>query len=436
MSFQSVKGTRDFYPEDMAIRNWFFDKWRAVSLRNGFAEYDGPIFEYLDLYTTKSGDEIVEQLFSLTDRGGRQLALRPEMTPTLARMINARIATLPRPIKWFSMPRLNRAERQQRGRLREFFQWNIDIVGSDELIADAEAIFVAIDFFREVGLTPETVVMKVSSRRMVGRLLCDLGFAEADLSALYALLDRKNKLPPAAYAEQLARAVPDADRRKRLDELFACGSLAEVGKSADWSAAAREAIGEVSELFGLLGTLGVADYCAFDIGVIRGLAYYTGPVFEAYGKGGLKRAICGGGRYDDLLKGLGGEAVGAVGFGSSDVVVQDVLEEFRLLPGLQTAGPIHFFVIDADPALFGRVLSTVGALRGKGFGAEFSYRRQAVGKQLRAASARQARVAVILGQETTHGEQVTVKRLAGGEQSQVALASLLADPAAVLNRAP
>ncbi|MEP0842849.1 MAG: ATP phosphoribosyltransferase regulatory subunit, partial [Phycisphaerae bacterium] len=154
MKFQNPKGTRDFYPEDMAVLNWIMDGWRRVSLRNGFEEYEGPIFEYLDLYKAKSGEGIVSELFHFEDRGGRALAIRPEMTPTLARMVAARAQSLPRPIKWFTLPRLCRAERPQRGRLREFFQWNADILGADEVLADAECIFTALDFFREAGLTP------------------------------------------------------------------------------------------------------------------------------------------------------------------------------------------------------------------------------------------------------------------------------------------
>jgi len=434
MSFKCVKGMRDFYPEDMAVRNWIMDKWRAVSLRNGFQEYDGPNLEYLDLFTAKSGEEIVEQLFSLTDRGGRQLALRPEMTPTLARMINAKAASLPRPIKWFCMPRLNRSERQQRGRLREFFQWNIDILGCDEPVADAEAIFVAIDFFREVGLTPETVVMKINSRRLITAALADLGFAQGELPPLFTLLDRRTKIAAEAYRERLTALVPDAARRIALDTLFGCRSLEDVEQLRDWSAPAREAIAELRRLFELLGTFGVGEYCAFDMSVVRGLAYYTGPVYEAYGKAGLRRAICGGGRYDDLLAALGGEPMSGTGFASSDVVIQDLLAELGLLPSFDRR--TDFYVIDADSTLFDRAVALAGELRKKGFSAEFSYRRQPIGKQLKAAAGMQTAVAVIVGEETTREGLVTVKDLASGQQRRVPLADLVADPRVALKPPP
>ena len=181
MKISPVKGTRDFYPQDMAVRNWVIDGWRKVSLRNGFAEYDGPIFEYLKMFQEKSGDEIVEQLFSFTDRGGRELALRPEITPTLARMVNQRINSLPKPIKWFSVPRLFRAERPQKGRLREFFQWNIDIIEVDNVLADAEIIFTTIDYLLEVGLTKKDIRIKISSRKLLASSLANIGVPENQL---------------------------------------------------------------------------------------------------------------------------------------------------------------------------------------------------------------------------------------------------------------
>ena len=183
MKILPVKGTRDFYPQEMAVRNWIIDGWKKVSLRNGFEEYDGPIFEYLKMFQIKSGDEIDEQLFSLTDRVGRELALRPEMTPTLARMVNQRINSLPRPIKWFSVPRLFRAERPQKGRLREFFQWNIDIIGEDSVLADAEVIFTTIDYLREIGLTPDDIVVKISSRKMLTAVLEEIGVPQENLDS-------------------------------------------------------------------------------------------------------------------------------------------------------------------------------------------------------------------------------------------------------------
>ena len=209
MKIPPVKGTRDFYPEQMAIRNWIIEGWRQAGIRNGYVEYDGPIFEHLKLFTEKSGEEIAGQLFSFTDRGGRELALRPEMTPTLARMVNQQINSLPRPIKWFTVPRLFRAERPQRGRLREFFQWNVDVIGSEDVLADAECIYTAIDYLRSVGLTGKDVVVKISSREVLAALLEDLGFAENELEDVYALLDKRPKLPRETFDEMAADQIKD-----------------------------------------------------------------------------------------------------------------------------------------------------------------------------------------------------------------------------------
>ena len=196
MKFQAVKGTRDFYPDAMRLRNWIVETWRRVSLRNGFEEYDSPIFEYLDLFTIKSGDEIAGQLFSFTDRGGRKLAIRPEITPSLARMVNAKINSLPRPIKWFSVPRLCRAENPQRGRLREFLQWNVDVIGSEDVLADAECAFAAIDALRELGLTKSDVVLRYSSRELLATVLTNWGVKDEEQSRkVMAVLDKRGKIP-------------------------------------------------------------------------------------------------------------------------------------------------------------------------------------------------------------------------------------------------
>ena len=228
MKLQPVKGTRDFYPPDMARRNWIIDGWKKVALRNGFEEYDGPIFEYLRLFQLKSGDEIAEQLFSMTDRGQRDLAIRPEITPTLARMVNQQINALPRPIKWFSVPRLCRAERPQKGRLREFFQWNIDIIGTDDVLADAEVIFCSLDYLQEVGLTPKDIAVKISSRKLLAASLEIIGIPQNQLNPLYTLLDKRAKLPPDVFEKLLTEQLTDQQQRNKVAEFMAVKSLEEI----------------------------------------------------------------------------------------------------------------------------------------------------------------------------------------------------------------
>jgi histidyl-tRNA synthetase len=434
MKFQSVKGTRDFYPEDMAVRNWIVNAWRQVSARHGFEEYDGPIFEYLDLFKAKSGEGIVSELFHFEDRGGRELAIRPEMTPTLGRMIAARAQSLPRPIKWFAVSRLCRAERPQRGRLREFFQWNIDVIGEDDVIADAECIFVMLDFLRHVGLTPSEAVLKINSRALLSALLEARGFTPDRHESIYGVLDKRDKLPDEEYHVLLDK-VAQSDREKvdllALVQAQGPEGLQNVANLAAGNAAAESQVERIERLWTILNALGVADYCMFDMSIVRGLAYYTGIVFEGFGRAGLQRAICGGGRYDQLVELLGGPPMSGVGFGTSDVVLLDLLCDTGRLPAeARVSRRVDFFVIDADRERFDAVLDVVAQLRSGGHSAQFSYKRVGVGKQFKQAANLGAGRVVIVGRELAEHGVVGVKNMATGEQLDVPLASFLANPCA------
>ena len=428
--FQAPKGTRDFYPDRMALRNWIVDRWRRVSLRNGFVEYDGPTFEQLDLYRVKSGEEIVSQLFHFTDRAGRELALRPEMTPTLARMVAARAQGLPKPIKWFCTPIMFRAERPQRGRLREFLQWNVDILGEDDVIADAECIFVLIDLLRDLGLTPEQVEVRINSRALLASALRAGGFEDNELAPVYAVLDKRDKLPEEVFVASVEKIAGNEQEKNALLAIGKANGAEGLAAVRSLVAADEQGIRHHDELlrvFDLLGAMGVGDYCAFDMGVVRGLAYYTGTVFEAFGKGDARRAICGGGRYDQLLAGVGAAPMSAVGFGLGDVVLEDVLTEMSLVP--RYLGRLDaFFVIDADHSLFDRVLTVVAELRRRGVPAGFSYKRQPFVKQLRQASGGGATRVIIVDRDTADHDRVAVKNLTTGQQVSMLLSELLDDP--------
>ncbi len=426
MKLSRVKGMRDFYPEQMFQRRWLEDLWRQVSLRNGFVEYDGPILEHLELLTAKSGQEIVEQLFSLKDRAGRDLAIRPEITPTLARMVNQRVESLPKPIRWFSIPRLCRTEQPQRGRLREFFQWNIDILGVDSPVADAECIFVAVDLLRALGLKAKDVVVRISSRELLAALLKEVGFSAEQVDTAYRLLDKRGKIENETFEAQLRQVFTDEKLQQGLQRINSYRTLDEIMAEPDLSDQSRSAAQRLVEVFSVLATLGVADYCSFDIGIVRGLAYYTGMVFEIFDRAGEFRAIGGGGRFDDLLKALGGPNMPAVGFGVGDVILTEVLREKGLLPEL--AKTSEFYVIDADASLFNKVLEIVARLRASGRGSEFSYKRTSLGKQLKAAAAAGAGRCVIVGQETTDKGLVSIKDMASGKQDRVLLEKFLSDP--------
>lgn len=425
MKIDPVKGTRDFYPDLMALRNYFVDGWKQASLRNGFEEYDGPIFEYLKMYQVKSGDEIVEQLFNFTDRGGRHLAIRPEITPTLARMVNQQINALSKPVKWFSSPRLCRAERPQKGRLREFFQWNVDIIGSDEITADAEVIFTAIDYLRTTGLTEEDIVVKISSRKMLAALLEAIGIPESDLDKVYAVLDKKAKLPQDAFEKMVEEVIPDSDKRDKTLKLMSVETIDDLHNITELDENAISAIAQLNELFDALEIMQVKQFCQFDIGIVRGLAYYTGPVFEIYDRQATLRAVGGGGRYDNLLKDFGGPQVSATGFGMGDCVLGILLEEKGLLKQALPTKQVEYYVAYTDDQFKTKALQLAAALRIQGTNADLAYKSSSFKKILKQASSVQAAKTIIIAQEYLDNSELIVKDMATGDQTTVHESSII-----------
>jgi histidyl-tRNA synthetase len=431
MRIQSPPGMRDLYPEDMRVQNWLFDAWRRVSRAFGFSEYEGPIFEYLDLYTLKSGEGIVSELFTFQDRGERNFAIRPEMTPTLARMVAARANALPRPIKWFSIPRMCRAEKPQRGRLREFYQWNIDILGVEDPLADAEVIAVAVGFFRDIGLTSEDIVIGVNSRPLATAALASLGIPPEDNERAFELIDRSDRISEEDFTELWDRVYGAQVSARALISFLSQSSLpaclAQAEKAGESGAIA---VKQHQLLWERLADLGVARACQFNLKTVRGLAYYTGSVFEAHARKGGLRALMGGGRYDDLTGLLDGPRVPGVGFGMGDAPVLECLRELGKLPSVTEQ--LDVFVIDADPQLFAQTLELVGELRKRQLHVDFSYKRAAVAKQFKQAAARGTRYAIVVGAEFTDRQELTIKNLGTGQQRAVPAAALLRDPSGVL----
>ena len=423
---QNPKGTRDFYPQDMAWHRYLLDAWRRVSERHGFEQVDGPIFETLDLYKVKSGEAIVNELMHFEDRGGRELAIRPEFTPTLARMVAAQASALPKPIKWFSTPNLCRAERPQRGRLREFWQWNIDVLGNDSPVADAETILVAVDLLSELGLTPEQVRVKVSHRETVRHILEKMGVPEAKMEDAFELLDARDKLETEEFQKQAAALGLDEHTVHRFDQTcrlkYACGDLdtmrEHLGVDENANLADLEALDEQLRAFGL------DAWCEYDLGIVRGLAYYTGTVFEIHEATGVERAMAGGGRYDRLIELFGGPPTSAVGFGMGDVVLTHVLADKGLIP--EEVGPRpDVFVIAVTDTGAAHLPAQVSALRRAGLHARFSYKTtRNLGKLLKEAGNHRARHALILDDEAASG-QAQLKDMAAGEQRAVALDQLV-----------
>ncbi|CAN5780456.1 histidine--tRNA ligase [soil metagenome] len=418
MQPQALPGFRDFYPTDLALREHIFRTWRQVAARYGFEEYDGPPLEPLELYTAKSGEEIVGQLYSFTDRGGREVSLRPEMTPTLARMVAARANGLRKPIRWFSIPQLFRYERQQRGRLREHFQLNCDLIGEPGHLADAEIVALAIDAVRAFGLGPEDVRVRLSDRRLLTALLQNLGVAETQVPVVWQVFDKLRRTPEEITAAKLSGAgIPGAtvERLLGLARSRSWSDLPGLGPGLDAALARGEPLRRTLES---LEAMGYGDYLDLDLGIVRGLAYYTGTVFELFDARGELRAICGGGRYDNLLQSLGGVDLPALGFGMGDVVLGELLRERGLVP--EPGSSIDVFLAAITPDDLPHVLGLARELRDAGLRVEYALAPQAVGKQLKLADARSARLAVVVVPDDRARGEVMVKDLRGKAQESVA----------------
>jgi histidyl-tRNA synthetase len=366
MASRALPGFRDFYPAEFAERAHLFAVWRRVARRFGFVEYDGPPLEPLELYTQKSGEEIVGQLYNFTDKGDRAVALRPEMTPTVARLVGARAAALPKPVRWFSIPQLFRYERQQKGRLREHFQLNVDLFGEADVLADAELLTVALEIMREFGLGPEDVRARVSDRRLLNGLLAHLGVAEDKFPVIYAGLDKLERVGVAPSIQKMIDEGIDGDVAEQVIRLGTedwDDFLANIGEHRRLPQLAAH-VERMERYRAHLSALGVLDYVRFDLSIVRGLAYYTGIVFELFDARGEFRAICGGGRYDTLLGALGGADLPALGFGMGDVVLGELLRA----RGKLAAEPItpDCWLVPDEGADVPLVLRTAGALRRHG----------------------------------------------------------------------
>lgn len=330
------RGTRDFYPEDLRLRSWLFARFREVARRFGFEEVDAPLVEHAELYQRKAGEEIVEQLYHFTLHD-RHLALRPEFTPSLARMVMARQGALRMPLRWFSIPQCWRYERTTRGRRREHYQWNMDILGEPSVAAEAElmaAVFAALD---ALGLEAADVRMRVNSRALLEEILRQgvLATRPEAFAPLCVVIDKLGKIGSEAVVAQLCDpAGPVGLARREAEEVVELLGVRDLEDASRRAPPGSPALADLRRLFELLDAYGVAGRVEFDASVVRGLAYYTGVVFEAFDAAGSLRSICGGGRYDHLIESLGGSPLPAAGFGFGDVVILELLAERKKLPEL------------------------------------------------------------------------------------------------------
>ena len=431
MSHQSLPGFREFYPADLAARTHLFEAWRRVAARYGFEEYDGPPLEPQELYTEKSGPEIVAQLYNFVDKGDRQVSLRPEMTPTLARMVASRANGLRKPIRWFSIAQMFRYERQQRGRLREHYQLNCDLIGEAGPLGDAEIIALLIDVARELGLGSDDIRVRLSDRRVLSALLRSAGVTDEQLPLAYAAIDKRDRMDRPALEAMLrgvegsGMAAPVVARVLEVSALHRLDAVAAALATVPGGVAALQPLRQTLDALAAMGLDGFVDV---DLTIVRGLAYYTGTVFELFDAGRSLRAIAGGGRYDDLLGRLGGVELSAVGFAMGDVVIGELLKERGLHP--PPAPAIEVFIAGVTEADLPHVLSLAHECRDAGLRTEYALTAQAVGKQLKLADVRKARVAVLIGPDDRARNEVQLKDLAAKAQRSVsrtdAVAALLA----------
>lgn len=405
---QALPGFRDFLPADCALRNYIFAQWREVSRRYGFAEYDGPVLEDLELFKRKSGEEIVRQLYDFTDKGGRAVALRPEMTPTLARMVAAAHRDFRKPMKWFCIPQMFRYERPQRGRLREHYQYNCDIIGEAGLEADTELIAVCIDLIRTFGFTAEDAVVRISDREFWVDFLREHNVPEERWQQVLEVIDKSGRESRERTAERLG------DLAGAVFEILDRG-----GKSE-----------KLDTLIVGLEQRGLAEFAEVDLRIVRGLAYYTGVVFEAFDRGGKLRAIAGGGRYDNLVQQLSDGAVSlpALGFAMGDVVIGELIREKpaardKMEAAVKREQQLDAYVVIAKEERRSDALTSIQILRDQNYRVDYPLLPAKVGKQFQNAEHLGARVALLFGDEWP---QVKLKNMASGEQELVPSEALAA----------
>ena len=423
MAQGALPGFRDFYPEQFAERAYIMGTWRSVLRRYAFVEYDGPPLEPLDLYIKKSGDELVGQLYSFTDKGDREVAMRPEMTPTFARMVAARANALRKPVRWFSIPQLFRYERQQKGRLREHFQLNADIVGESGVTADAELVALALDVMREFGLSAADVNARVSDRRLLQSILASEGVAEAALASVYAVVDKLGREPRDVSRTKLVAAAGTEAHADRILGLLAIDDIDTLSREVERNGEVQQHIERMREYMSYVEALGFRDWVRLDLSIVRGLAYYTGVVFELFDTAGEFRAICGGGRYDTLLGSLGGVDLPALGFGMGDVVLGELLRAKNLFP--PAAAGTEFWVASGDGVEVADVMRIASGLRRSGRSVEYALKPQQLSRQLKSADAAGAAQAIVLQKDQFADGRVTLKDLRSGTEQAVPLDDLI-----------
>lgn len=416
LSLNPYKGTRDFYPEDMEFRNWMFEKFKDVLKNYTYQEYNGPILEPLDLYAAKSGVELVtEQTYNFEDKGGRRLAIRPEMTPTVARMVAAKSNELSFPVRWFSLANFYRYERPQKGRLREHYQVNVDLFGSDSITADAEMLSLIVDVLNNYGANDDMFKIRVNNRKFFNDVLSSVTkLSKEDHVVLSKIIDKKDKISREDYLEELKELGMDQESINQLEKMYYCSLNEAIAVCPDSDGAK-----ELATLFNMLKSIGLENYCEFDFSIVRGLDYYTGTVFEVYDKSNEnKRALFGGGRYDNLVGLFGGSKhISGIGFGCGDVTLENFLRTHNLIPKQKTENP-KLMVLNFPGVNYSDLFLLTSELRTIMIASLFLEEKK-VGKQIEYAIKNDYDYIAILGEDELKESIVVIKNLKTREETRV-----------------
>ncbi len=417
MKVQGLRGTRDFYPGKMRALNYIFGIWRSAALRFGYEEFDGPMLEPIELWTLKSGNEIPEQMYRFKDKSGNEIAVRPELTPTLARMVAAKQKELQKPIKWFSIPRCWRYEAPQSGRLREFFQLNVDCLGVESMQADAEVIATAVEIMKAFGCTSNEFYIRLCNRKLISSLLAKAGVKDA--AEVCRLIDKKDKLSEKDFALSLKDVGLN---EKQIGEINGMLEMPfEKVKADSLNEEGKKGYEEMKELIAYLKAYGIYDYCKVDFSIMRGFDYYTSTVFEVYDTSREFRAIAGGGRYEDLVGDFGGEKCPGVGYGMGDVVLELFLAKLGKMPPLKSE--VDYFVAVTGKDVLKDAIGIAQKLRKKG-SVEIELMDRKLRKQFDYANSISALNVVVVGEKEVQEKAVNIKDMKTGKETKVKISEL------------
>ena len=402
-------GTRDFPPSKMRIRNWLFDIWKDVSRKFGFQEYDCPVLEYQSLYTRKGGDDITQEMFAF-DLHNNKLTLRPEMTPSVSRLIMKHYTTEPPPFKWFSIPQCWRYEDIKRGRKREHYQWNVDIFGAERVTSEIEVFLIIISFFKRIGLTSDDVVLKVSNRMILQKVLNKMNVKENLFERTCVLIDKIAKLPQEELSQKLTEEVGLSN--ENINVIYDLCKADSIDKIAKFLGTEDDIYLEMKQIFSIAEKIGITSWLQFDASIVRGLSYYTGIVFEGFSKNlpNLQKSLCGGGRYDDLLTKYGyKDKVPAIGFGFGDVVIIELLKDMKTLPSFPNK--TEYLIVPFNMSLYPDALQVSEKFQIKGYNTEIYTKNTKIAKAYDYADRKGIGIVVLIAPDEWKENKIVVKRL-------------------------